>query len=366
MSRVNDKILDKLESMRKRFDELEELIVKQEIISDNVLYISYIKERGSLVKLVEKYLVLNEALTGIADARLIINDDGSDEEMKELATEELAELEKRESRLFDEIKQLFLTENKDSMKNVIAEIRAGTGGDEAALFAANLYRMYTRYAERQGWKTEIFDSNATGIGGFKEIVFSIEGEGVYNKLRFESGTHRVQRVPDTEASGRTHTSTATVAILPEIEAVEIEINPADLEIDTFRSSGPGGQKVNKTSSAVRIVHKPTGLVVKCLDEKSQHKNKAKAMRILRSRLYDLIEGQKQNERAVDRKKQIGTGERSEKIRTYNYAQNRVTDHRINFDLFDLTNFLDGNLTGMIDNLIIHFAEIQFKQLVDEV
>lgn len=364
MTNITDKVFAKLEWMAKRFNELEEFIVKPEVLNDNTLYTSYIKERGGLVKLVEKYTLLNETMESAKEARLILDDADSDKEFKDLAREELIDLEKNEENLFQEIKELFLTENKEASKNVIAEIRAGTGGDEAALFAANLYRMYTRYAERQGWKTEIFDSNATGIGGFKEVVFSIEGSGVYSKLKYESGTHRVQRVPDTEASGRIHTSTATVAILPEIEDVEIDINPTDLEIDTFRSSGPGGQKVNKTSSAIRIVHKPTGLVVKCQDEKSQHKNKAKALRVLRSRLYDLFEGQKQSERAVERKSQIGTGERSEKIRTYNYAQNRVTDHRINLDLFDLSNILDGSLTAMTDNLIKYYAEVEFKEMVD--
>jgi len=364
MTKINDKILMKLESMSKRFNEIEVQIVKPEIISDSILYTSYIKERGGLVKLVEKYVMLKEILDGENEARNILNDKDSDTDLKDLAREELGELVVKCEGVFLEIKRLFLTENEDSSKNVIAEIRAGTGGDEAALFAGNLYRMYTRYAETKGWKTEIFDCSPTGMGGFKEVVFSIEGKGVYSKLKYESGTHRVQRVPETEASGRTHTSTATVAILPEVEAVEIEINPADLEIDTFRSSGPGGQKVNKTSSAVRIVHKPSGLVVACQDEKSQHKNKAKAMRVLRSRLYDLIESQKHNERAVERKSQIGTGERSEKIRTYNYSQNRVTDHRINLDLFDLTNILDGSIDKLTESLVIHYADVQFKQLVD--
>lgn len=364
MEEINNKILDKLEKMNKRFDELEGLIVDQKVLNNNALYTSYIKERGSLSKIIEKYKELSKTLDQKKETEVILSDKHSDKGIQELAKDELDALKKEEDSAFKEIKQLFLIENKESMKNVIAEIRAGTGGEEAALFAANLFRMYTRFAETQGWKTEVFDSSPTDIGGFKEIVFSIEGKGVYRKLRYESGTHRVQRVPATEASGRIHTSTATVAILPEIESVEIDINPSDLEIDTFRSSGPGGQKVNKTSSAVRITHKPTGLVVKCLDEKSQHKNKAKAMRILRSRLYELVEGEKQSKRAIERKSQIGKGERSEKIRTYNYPQNRVTDHRILLDLFNLENILNGSLDELLENLIKYFDDIEFKQLFE--
>ncbi|MGR3177103.1 MAG: peptide chain release factor 1 [Candidatus Anammoxibacter sp.] len=364
MNEINDKIFDKLKKMAKRFDELEKLIVDQDVINDTALYTSYIKEVGCLSKIVDKYRALNNALEQKREAEAIINDEHSDKDLQELAKDELKELVETEDSLFSEIKKLFLTENKESMKSVIAEIRAGTGGDEAALFAADLYRMYTKFAEDQGWKTEIFDCNATEKKGFKEIVFSIEGKGAFRKLKHESGTHRVQRVPATESSGRVHTSTATVAILPEIEPVEIEINTADLVIDTFRSSGPGGQKVNKTSSGIRITHKPTGLVVKCQDEKSQHKNKAKAMRVLRSRLFDLFETKKHNERAKERKSQIGKGERSEKIRTYNYAQNRVTDHRVPIDLFDLENIINGSLDKLFENVIKHFDEIEFKQLIE--
>lgn len=362
---MNDKILIKLEKIYKRYCELEKLIVDPDVLQNNALYSSCIKEHGGLAKISGKYKTLKEVLDKKKEAESIINDNDSDNDLKELANEELKETQKVEESLFNDIKQLFLTENKESMKNVIAEIRAGTGGDEAALFAADLFRMYTRYAETKGWKIEIFDKNATDIGGLKEIVFSIEGKGVYRKLRYESGTHRVQRVPNTEASGRVHTSTSTVAILPEIEEIEIDINPADLDIDFFRASGPGGQKVNKTSSAVRITHRPTGLVVKCLDEKSQHKNKAKAMRILRSRLYDHFEDQKLSERAEERKSQIGRGDRSEKIRTYNYAQNRVTDHRMKLDLFNLNNIVDGVLDELFDNLTKYFDGIEFKQLMEK-
>lgn len=361
---MNEKIIGKLESMFKRFNELEGLITRPEVIKDNALYTSYIKEHGGLSKIVGKYIELNETLAQIKEAESILGEDHCDNDLYKLAKDELDELVKKEDALFREIRHIFLAEDKESMKNVIAEIRSGAGGEEAALFAADLFRMYTKFAESQGWKTEVFDSNPTDIGGFKEIVFSIEGNGAYRKLRYESGTHRVQRVPTTEASGRIHTSTVTVAILPEIEEVEIDINPGDLEIDTFRSSGPGGQKVNKTSSAVRITHKPTGIVVKCLDEKSQHKNRAKAMRMLRSRLYDFIEGQKRDERARERRSQIGTGDRSEKIRTYNFPQNRVTDHRIFLDLYDLDNILDGHLDKLIEELIRHSEEVEFDRLIE--
>ena len=366
MSEINNKILDKLKSTNERYCELEKLITEQDVLNNNVLYTSYIKEMGGLGKISEKYRDLKDIIDQKKDTEAILDDKSTDKELQELADDELNGLVEKEEKAFKDIKLLFLSENKESMKNVIAEIRAGTGGGEAALFAADLFKMYTRFAEMQGWKIEIFDSNQTDIGGFKEIVFSIEGDGVYRKLRYESGTHRVQRVPSTEASGRIHTSAATVAILPEMESVEIDINPTDLEIDTFRSSGPGGQKVNKTSSAIRIVHKPTGLVVKCQDEKSQHKNKAKAMRILRSRLYEHFESKKQSERAVERKSQIGSGERSEKIRTYNYPQNRVTDHRILLDLFDLENIVNGSLDELISNLIKHYEEVEFQRLIEDV
>lgn len=243
------------------------------------------------------------------------------------------------------------------------ELRAGTGGEEAALFAADLFRMYAKYAERQGWKVEVFDSNPTELGGLKEAIFSVEGDGAYEKLRHESGTHRVQRIPATETQGRIHTSAATVAVLPEVEDVEINIDPKDLKIETMRSSGPGGQKVNKTSSAVRMTHIPTGITVRCQDEKSQHKNRAKAMRILRSRLYEFYEEQERQKRDKARRGQIGTGDRSEKIRTYNFPQNRVTDHRINFSLYDLEKFMAGHIDEMLEQLQAHSKEEQLKQLV---
>ncbi len=359
---MNDNLLKKLEKIYQRYIELEKLLSDPKIIADTGRYTTYMKEHGSLSKMVNKYLQLTETLSRKEETKCLLNQENADKELAEMAKDELGELERQEEVLFDEIKGLLVSDDRTSSKNVIAEIRAGTGGDEAAIFAADLFRMYTKYAESQGWKVELFDSSGTDLGGFKEITFSIEGKNVYQRLRFESGTHRVQRVPQTEASGRVHTSTATVAILPEIEEVEIDINPNDILVDTFRASGPGGQKVNKTSSAVRITHIPSGLVVKCLDEKSQHKNRAKAMRILRSRLYELIEGQKRNERDQIRRDQIGTGDRSEKIRTYNYSQNRVTDHRINFSVHNLEQVMLGRLDDIIEALMNHYKEEQLKQL----
>ncbi|MEK6622812.1 MAG: peptide chain release factor 1 [Planctomycetota bacterium] len=360
---MNEKLLKKLEQMYTRYNELEKLLSDPEVISDTSRYTAYIKEHGSLSKMAGKYLQLSEIISRKKETEGLLAQE-EDKEMSKMARDELGLLVKQEEDLFDEIKGLFVTEDTVSSKNVIAEIRAGTGGGEAAIFAADLFRMYTRYAENQGWKVELFDSSETDLGGFKEVTFSIEGRNVYQKLRFESGTHRVQRVPRTEASGRVHTSTATVAILPEIEEVEFDINPNDLLVDTFRASGPGGQKVNKTSSAVRITHVPTGLVVKCLDEKSQHKNRAKAMRILRTRMYEMFEGQKRDERDQIRRGQIGTGDRSEKIRTYNYSQNRVTDHRINFSVHNLEQVMMGLLDDIVNALLNYYKEEQLKHLAE--
>ncbi|MFO0794202.1 MAG: peptide chain release factor 1 [Candidatus Brocadiaceae bacterium] len=359
---MSENLLKKLEKMYERYLELEKMLAEPEVIADTTRYTAYMKEHGSLAKMANKYMQLTETMSRKQQTTDILAQEAANNEMAEMAREELGELEKREETLFGEIKELFISDDKTFSKNVIAEIRAGTGGEEAAIFAADLFRMYTKYAENQGWKVELFDCSETDLGGFREVSFSIEGEGAYQKLRFESGTHRVQRVPRTEGSGRIHTSTATVAILPEIEDVEIDINPNDLVIETFRASGPGGQKVNKTSSAVRITHTPSGLVVKCLDEKSQHKNRAKAMRMLRSRLYELIEGQKRSERDQTRRDQIGTGDRSEKIRTYNYPQNRVTDHRINFSVHNLEQVLLGYLDDIIAALLAYYKEEQLKQL----
>ncbi len=359
---INDKLLKKLKEMAERYNELERYLSDPEVISDNTRYTSYVKEHGRLSKFVAKYLQLDETFKQKEEARAILSENNGDKDLYKMARDELDDLEEKESILFEEVKGCFFTESKDAGKNAIMEIRAGTGGDEAALFAADLFRMYTRYAERQDWKTEILDSSHTEIGGFKEIIFSIEGHSVYNKLRFESGTHRVQRVPATETSGRIHTSAATVAVLPEVEDVEIKIDPRDIMVDTFRASGPGGQKVNKTSSAVRITHIPTGLVVKCMDEKSQHRNRAKAMRILRSKLYTFMQDQNKNERDRTRRTQIGSGDRSEKIRTYNFPQNRVTDHRINLNLYSLEKIMIGEIDELIEAMTDYGKQEKIKEL----
>ncbi|MFQ5965358.1 MAG: peptide chain release factor 1 [Candidatus Scalinduaceae bacterium] len=359
---MNEKILNKLKGMFERYNELEGLLSDPEVISDNIKYTSYVKEHGRLSKFASKYLQLDKTLKQKEETKTILSENNGDLDLHKLAEEELNNLEKKESELFEDIKGCFFTEGEGSDKNAIMEIRAGTGGDEAALFAANLFRMYTKYAESQNWRTEILDCNRTEMGGFKEIIFSVEGRSVYQKLRYESGTHRVQRVPATETSGRIHTSAATVAVLPEVEEVEIKIDPKDVLVDTFRASGPGGQKVNKTSSAVRITHLSTGLIVKCMDEKSQHRNRAKAMRILRSRLYSFLQDQNKNERDKTRRTQIGTGDRSEKIRTYNYPQNRVTDHRLNLNLYSLEKIMLGEIDELIEAMSNYGKEEKIKEL----
>nr|WP_203415347.1 peptide chain release factor 1 [Candidatus Scalindua japonica] len=359
---MNDKLLKKLREMFERHNELEKQLSDPEVIADNTRYTSYVKEHGRLSKFVAKYLQLDETLKQKEEANAIISENNGDKDLYEMARDELGSLEEKEIELFEEVKGCFFTEGDDAGKNAIIEIRAGTGGDEAALFAADLFKMYTKYAEKQKWKMEMLDSSYTEIGGFKEVTFSIEGESVYSKLCFESGTHRVQRVPTTETSGRIHTSAATVAVLPEVEDVDIKIDPKDITVDTFRSSGPGGQKVNKTSSAIRITHAPTGLVVKCMDEKSQHRNRAKAMRVLRSRLYTFMQDQTKNERDKTRRSQIGSGDRSEKIRTYNFPQNRVTDHRINLNLYSLDKIMLGELDDLIKAMMEYGKQEKMKEL----
>ncbi|MDR4497419.1 MAG: peptide chain release factor 1 [Candidatus Scalindua sp.] len=361
---IHDKLLKKFKERFDRYSELEKLLSNPEIIADNIRYSSYVKEHGRLSKFAGKYQQFDETMKQKEEVETILAESNGDRDLYNLAKDEFGNLEKREKELFEEIKNQFFTESSESDKNVIMEIRAGTGGDEAALFAADLFRMYIKYAERQKWKTEILECSPTEIGGFKEITFSIEGDSVYQRLCYESGTHRVQRVPDTETSGRIHTSAATVAVLPEVEEVEIKINPQDILVETFRASGPGGQKVNKTSSAIRITHEPTGLVVKCLDEKSQHRNRAKAMRILRSRLYSFLQDQKKGERDKTRRTQIGSGDRSEKIRTYNYPQNRVTDHRINFNLYSLDKIMVGEMDELIEAMINYRKEEKIKELTE--
>ncbi|HMA60415.1 MAG TPA: peptide chain release factor 1 [Halanaerobiales bacterium] len=340
---------EKLEEKYEEYQKLNKKISDPEVMNDSNKYQKLLKRHAKLKELIEYYKEYKEIKEGIEEAEEIIEED--DSEMEELAEMELAELKPRLEKLENKLPLMLLPENPDDEKNVIVEIRAGAGGDEAGLFAADLFRMYTRYAEDNSWKWELMNANESGVGGFKEVIFSIEGKEVYKKLKYESGVHRVQRVPSTESSGRIHTSTATVAVLPEAEEVDIEIDTNDLKIDFYRSSGPGGQSVNTTDSAVRITHEPSGLTVSCQDEKSQHKNKAKAMRVLRARLKEKREKEKQEERAEARKSQIGTGERSEKIRTYNFPQGRVSDHRINLTEHKLEQILDGDLDIIIEPLI---------------
>lgn len=342
-------MLNKLDFTEEKYEELSRKISDPEVISDGPLFQKLCKEHNSLEQIVLKYREYKNVIKGIADDKEMLNDK-LDKEMKELVEEELKEFEVSKVQLEQDLKILLIPKDPNDDKNVFIEIRGGAGGDEAALFAGVLYRMYTRYAERVGWKTEVMSSNPTDIGGFKEVVFMIKGQGAFSKLKYESGVHRVQRVPETEASGRIHTSTATVAVLPEVEDVEIQINQNDLRIDVFRASGNGGQCVNTTDSAVRITHLPTGLVVSCQDEKSQLKNKEKAMKVLKARLYEAEAEKQKSEIAEERKSQVGTGDRSERIRTYNYPQGRITDHRIGLTIFKFDQFLDGDIEEMLDGL----------------
>jgi peptide chain release factor 1 len=342
-------MLKKLESLLVRFEELNSLLSDPSVISNQQKFKEISKEQSYLSEIVENYNIYKNINKQIEDNLEIIN--SSDEELKVLAKEEISILEKEKEELEAKIKDLLIPKDPNDDKNVILEVRAGTGGDEAALFAADLFRMYLRYAERKNWKHEILSSNPIGLGGFKEVVALIKGKQVYRNLKHESGTHRVQRVPETEGSGRVHTSAATVAILPEAEEVEIDINPTDLRIDVFRASGCGGQHVNTTESAVRITHLPTNTVVTCQDEKSQHKNKAKAMTVLRARVYEKMQKELDDKRASDRKGMVGSGDRSERIRTYNYPQGRVTDHRIGLTLYKLDQFMDGDIEELVTALI---------------
>ncbi len=343
-------MLEKLESVKENFKELTDKLTNPEVIANQAEFQRLAKKRSEMESIVNAYDEYTSMLKKLKDAESMVESE-TDPELKELAELEVSELKPQIEKMEGQLKLLLIPKDEDDQKNTIFEIRAGTGGEEAALFAADLYRMYTRYAEKQGWKCELMSMNDTGLGGIKEVVFSIQGNGVFGKLKFESGVHRVQRVPETEAGGRIHTSAATVAVLPEAEEVDVQIDENDLRVDVFRASGPGGQCVNRTDSAVRITHLPTGLVVSCQDEKSQHKNKAKAIRILRARLFDKVKEEKDSARAENRRNQVGSGDRSERIRTYNFPQQRLTDHRINLTLYKLDEVMEGNLDEIIDALI---------------
>ena len=340
-------MFQKLDAVEKRYDELTAKISDPEVIANQSEWQKYMKEHASLVDIVEKYREYKLAKSNFEEAKEMLND----KELKELAELEMEELRVKIPKLEEELKILLIPKDPDDDKNIICEIRAGAGGDEAALFAGTLYRMYSMYAETKHWKIDVLNENETGLGGYKEITFMITGKGVYSRLKFESGVHREQRVPDTESSGRIHTSTATVAVLPVVEDVEIEINPADIKMEVFRASGAGGQHVNKTSSAVRLIHEPTGIVAECQTERSQVQNREYAMKLLKTRLYEIEKEKRDSELANERKSQVGTGDRSEKIRTYNYPQGRITDHRIGMSIYQMENFLNGGLDEMIDNLI---------------
>jgi len=344
------RMFDKLDIAENRYEEINHKLSDPAVIADQNEYRNLMKEHSELEEIVFKYREYKNVNKDIDEAKELLKEK-LEKDFREMVEAELKELKEKLEEIKKELKILLLPKDPNDNRSVIVEIRGGAGGEEAALFAADLFRMYSMYAESKGWKIEILDSNETEIGGFKEIIFSVDAKGAYSRLKFESGVHRVQRVPTTESGGRIHTSTVTVAVLPEVEEVDVEINPNDLEIDTFRASGAGGQHVNKTDSAIRITHKPTGIVVTCQDQRSQHKNKEKAMKILRARLYEMAQEQQNSEVAEARKIQVGTGDRSERIRTYNFPQGRVTDHRIGLTLYKLEEILNGDLDEIIESLI---------------
>ena len=353
-------MFDKLKSVEERFEEVSAKLSDPNVVSDQEQFKKLMKEHKNLTPLVEKFREYCTVKQNGEMAKEMLEESGLDKELKDLAEEEMLECKEKSEAIWEELKILLLPKDPNDDKNVIVEIRGGAGGEEAALFAGVLMRMYTMYAEAKRWKVEMLSSNETELGGYKEVSFMIEGEGAYSRLKYESGVHRVQRVPETEAQGRIQTSTATVAVLPEAEEVEFEINPADLQIDTYRSGGAGGQHVNKTESAIRITHLPTGVVVECQDERSQHKNKEKALKILRSRLYEAMMQEQNDAIASDRKAQVGTGDRSERIRTYNYPQGRMTDHRIGLTLYKLDAILNGDLDELIDAIVTFYRAEMLK------
>ena len=344
-------MFDKLDAAKRRLEEINNKLTDPSIINDQNIYKNLMKEIKNLTPIVDSYDKYQKAKDEFNEARDMLKEGGLDRDFREIVKQQYDDNEKKMEDISNQLKILLLPKDPNDDKNVIVEIRGGAGGDEAALFAGDLYRMYNMYAEKKGWKTELLNASETGIGGFKEVSFEISGEGAYSKLKFESGVHRVQRVPETETQGRIHTSTVTVAVLPEAEEVEFNINPNDIQVDTFRASGAGGQHVNKTESAIRLTYIPTGLVVECQDERSQFKNKEKAMKILRSRLYEQAQKEAEEKIADERKVQVGTGDRSERIRTYNFPQGRVTDHRIGLTLYHLDQIINGDIDEIIDALI---------------
>ncbi len=354
-------MLERLEAVEDKFIKIEQAMSDPEVLGRPQEYQKLVKEHAEIAPIVEAYRKYKEIERQIEDNEILLREE-KDPEMRELIKQDIEELTEKKEATLHQLKIMLLPKDPNDEKNVILEIRAGTGGEEAALFAADLFRMYARYAEDKGWKLEVLDKHVSEMGGFKEIIASIHGKGAYSRLKFERGVHRVQRIPVTESQGRIHTSAVTVAVLPEAEEVDVEIDPSDLRIDVFRSSGPGGQSVNTTDSAVRITHIPTGIVVTCQDEKSQHKNKAKALKVLRSRLLDLKRQEQETKIAQERRQQVGTGDRSERIRTYNFPQNRVTDHRINLTLYKLEEVLNGSLDEIIDSLITFYQTEELKRL----
>ena len=345
-------MIEKLSEAEKRFEDISEKLSDTAVINDQEQYKKLMKEFKNLSPLVETFRRYKKAEADLNEAKEMLEESGTDRELKEMAQLQLSESKELAAQLTEELKIMLLPKDPDDDKNVIIEIRAGAGGEEAALFANSLFRMYSMYAQAKGWKTEVVNSNPTELGGYKEISFSVEADGAYAKLKYESGVHRVQRVPETEAQGRIQTSTCTVAVLPEVEAVDVDINPADLEYQTYRSSGAGGQHINKTESAIRIIHKPTGPIVECQEERSQYKNKDKAMKMLYSKLYEAKLSEQNSRIAAERRIQVGTGDRSERIRTYNFPQSRVTDHRIGLTLYKLEQFMNGSCDEVFDALAI--------------
>lgn len=358
-------MLERIEIFERRYEELNQKLCDPTVLADANLYTELMKEHKMLTPIAEKYREYKAASDALKEAKQLLDEGGLDRDFKSMVEQELDESREKVAKTSEELKILLLPRDPNDEKNVIVEIRGGAGGEEAALFSSVLFRMYSMYAETRRWQIEVLNVNETELGGYKEISFMITGDGAYSRLKYESGVHRVQRVPETETQGRVHTSTATVAVLPEVDDVEIEINPKDLQIDTFRSSGAGGQHINKTSSAIRITHLPSGMVVECQDERSQYKNKDKAMKVLRSRLYEVKQREQDEKVASERRSQVGTGDRSERIRTYNYPQGRITDHRIGLTIYRLDDFLNGNLDEMLDALVAADRAAQLEKTVEQ-